>query len=1204
MKSSRLVLLGLTLLLASCATGTIAQLKDVKVDLKDEKIDGSLDKAIQSYQLYLDQTPGSDKKPGPDVTPESIRRLADLKLVKEYDVIESGADGEKVALPARGKVDHLAAFDTTQQSVPASDDTGKEKPLESGDGAREDIKDFEMRTTAGGEIKSAQAIKAMPGGQGTGLQSAGTQEAIALYRKLLNDYPDYEHNDQVLYQLAHTYEELGNVEEAIKMLNRLVKDYPHSRYIEEVQFRRGEYYYSRKEFSDARDAYKAIVGVGAGSFYYEFSLYKLGWTYYKQDRYVEAMHQFVALLDHKVATGNDLDHHGDSFDEKRIEDTYRVMSLSFSNLGGAEAIADYFNKYGNRAYEPSAYKNLGDYYLDKRRYSDAAATFKAFVRGYPFHKLSPYFDMWMIDSYRKGGFTRPVIESQKEFVTNYGLKSAYWTHFDIASFGEVSRYVMASLKELANDYHAQYQDMSFATNQDENFREAVKWYREFLNSFPKDESTPDVHYQLADLLLENKLYGQAAIEYEHTAYDYPAHEKSSDAGYAAIYALRQSLAIAVPDEKERVGRDVIRSSLKFAETFPENEKAALVMSAAVDDIYAMKDYPFAAVTAKKLIVGFSGAEQPIRRTAWLIFAHSSFELGRFKDAEEGYLTALGLTAEDDTSRAGLIENFAATFYKQGEQANKLGDYKTAAIYFFFVGTFAPTAKIRPVADYDGATALIQNKDWDNAENKLNLFRVNYPGHALQPEVTKKIAFVYKEAGKFSLAAAEYERVETESRDVAVRRAALELAAELYIQAQEMDKALPVYRRYVSNFPKPLEYALEVRNKIAAYLKTQDDLEGYSGELKQIIEADAGAGSERTDRTRYLGAKAALAFAELAIKQYDEIKLVEPHAENLLKKQDAMKVAKERLEKSFDYETDDVTSAATYFLAEMYYDFSRALVKSERPVDLSSEEKEQYELSIEEQVYLFEEKTIQVHQNNLELMTRGIYNSWIEKSIEKLAKMAPARYARYEESSGYIKTVDNVSYAPLIDPKRVNSGPSPAAIPPAAGFVPVREMSSARKKEMEADFLAAMQNIRLMQYEKAIKLLNKVIAQSPNSPVPYINLALNYEKMQNSALAEENLKLAIKIDPENPVANNEYALIYRKTGRFTEARQVYEKILARYPGFAMARKNLGILCDLYMKDYDCALKEYVTYSGFMPDDGAVKIWIADIQSRWPGVEKRL
>lgn len=168
--------------------------------------------------------------------------------------------------------------------------------------------------------------------------------------------------------------------------------------------------------------------------------------------------------------------------------------------------------------------------------------------------------------------------------------------------------------------------------------------------------------------------------------------------------------------------------------------------------------------------------------------------------------------------------------------------------------------------------------------------------------------------------------------------------------------------------------------------------------------------------------------------------------------------------------------------------------------------------------------------------------------------------------------------------------------------PDRIESQANKQEFKAnpktraEFAVAMQFIKTADYDKAIRHLNHVVVQAPNNPVPYINLAIAYKKMQNLKLAEENLKAAIKLDPWNPVANNEYALLYRKTGRFSEARQVYENLLDKYPKFTMAHKNLGILCDIYMRDYPCAIKHYESYSGATPDDGAVKIWIADLRNR--------
>ena len=87
----------------------------------------------------------------------------------------------------------------------------------------------------------------------------GPREAIETYRKILETYPNYERNDQVLYQLSRAYDEVGDPDKAMEVMNRMIVEYPYSRYLDEVQFRRGEMLFLKKRYNDAEQAYDAVV---------------------------------------------------------------------------------------------------------------------------------------------------------------------------------------------------------------------------------------------------------------------------------------------------------------------------------------------------------------------------------------------------------------------------------------------------------------------------------------------------------------------------------------------------------------------------------------------------------------------------------------------------------------------------------------------------------------------------------------------------------------------------------------------------------------------------------------------------------------------------------------------------------------------------------------------------------------------------------
>ena len=1042
MRARRLASVFGTAVLGACAhesaRDTLAQLHDIEPDVEEVQVEQGLETAMQSYRRYLEETPRSE------MTPEAMRRLADLQIEKQFGI---RGDGEIREMAAPEQADVTSS---TATAAPAA--TGVA-------GHTESDRDFEARATqtqvlaAGGD-----ATPQTPPGAAGEAPPAGPLEAIALYDRLLAEYPDYEHNDRVVYQKARAYDELGLTEEAMATMELLVSKYQHSARYDEVQFRRAEYFFMRRKYRDAENAYQSIIGMGASSSYYELALYKMGWTLYKQEFYEEAQHRFMALLDYKVSIGYDFEQTHDEDEERRIADTFRVISLGFSNLGGPEVVQEYFAANGGRSYEDKIYANLGEFYLAKLRYDDAAKTYKSFVALKPFHRASPHFSMRVVEIYAKGNFPKLVLEAKKEFASNYGLQSEYWRHFDVNESPEVLAYLKSNLKDLANHHHAQYQNAELVAEKPANYAEALRWYREYLVSFPKEADTPPINYQVADLLLENQDFAEAAREYERTAYDYPVHPKSAAAGYAAIFAHRQNLKGAPEDLKPGARTATVTSSLRFAETFPTHEQAPAVLGAAADDLYGMKDFRAAIGAAQKLIERYPSTELSIRRSAYTVVAHSSLELAEYPQSEQAYAQVLAMTPADDAGRQALVDNLAASIYKQGEQANAAQDYRAAADHFLRVKQAAPTSLIRAAAEYDAGAALIHLQDWTAAAGVLEAFRSTYPDHELNGEATKQIAFVYRQNGELSKAAGEYERVAAQSSDPNLRGEALLVAGELYEQSNSTAQALAAYTRYVEAFPRPIDTAVETRFKIAGMYQAAHDEARYTRELEQIVRIDAEAGAERTNRTRTIAARSALVLSEQLYRQFAVVKLTQPFEASLQDKKARMDAAVAAFERLVDYEVGDITAAATFYLAETYIGFSRALMESERPPSLQGAEREDYELALEEEAYPFEEEAIKVHEKNMELMRTGIFNAWVDKSLSRLADLMPARYAKGELSSGFLGSIERYAYT---TPAPQAAAPADGA-PPEATPVPAPEAAEAPAAPDEP---AAPETVQTTQVEQ-------------------------------------------------------------------------------------------------------------------------------------------
>ena len=831
-------------------------------------------------------------------------------------------------------------------------------------------------------------------------------EAITLYSALLKAYPNYERSDAVLYQLARAYELNGQPDKALGSLDRLVANYPKSHYFDETQFRRGEILFSEKSYPQAQAAYAAVIQSGARSSFYSQSLYKHGWSLFKQGENERSLESFAGVLDAQLVSKQDPNAliEIDTLsrpNRELVDDTFRVMSITFSYLDGAKSIDEFVAHRTPRPYNYLLYSRLGNLYIEKERYTDAADSYRAFVLRDRNNEKAPLLEMQAIEAYSKGGFPQLVLQGKKEFVENYSFGTAYWQGRTPSGEPKVVAVLKTNLKDVAQYYHAQAQ----RTKNVADYEEAAKWYRSYLTSFPDDPDSAVTDFLLADTLFESKQYLAAATEYDHTAYAYGNHDKAAAAGYAAVVAYGKEEETQSGGAKAAAHKSSIESSLKFAQAFPLHPESAQVLTHAATELYEAKNYPRAVQAAEDLLARQPPVDLPKQRIAWTVIANSRFEQGQFDKSEAAYAKTEALMPPNDPERAVIVDRLAASIYKQAEQKSKSGDSAAAVDDFLRVAQLAPTSKVRANADFDAAALLITTKQWDRAIVVLEGFRHNFPQSPLQADVTRDLAVAYAESNRPGEAAPEFEKIaQAPGESADVQREATMQAADLYDKAGNSAKARAMLEAFVKRFPQPLNPAMEARNRLSAMAAKAGDSSGHDYWLKEMIAADRAAGAARTDRSRALAAKATLTLAGPVREDFMRIKLVAPLKKSLAEKRKAMEAALKAYSQALDYQVAEVTTAATFESAELYRQLAKDLLSSERPKNLSKDELEQYNVLLEEQAFPFEENAIKLHQVNAARAKDGEYDEWVQKSFDALAQLNPGRYGKVEVGEQLVESI--------------------------------------------------------------------------------------------------------------------------------------------------------------------------------------------------------
>jgi TolA-binding protein len=859
------------------------------------------------------------------------------------------------------------------------------------------VADLELETSEEGKVLTGDTYEK---------DSALMLSSIEHYNTYLKTYPGHEKNDLILYQLAKAYSLTGDIDKSKLMLDEVVNKYPVSRYIDEVQFRRGEILFVWREYQQAEQAYANIISRNIKTPLYEKALYKLGWTQFKQSNYIQSIGTYLALLDIKEqenkVTQYGLDDQLGKSEREFITDSLRVISLSLSYQGGYKTIHKVLGGTKPKFYEPLIYKQLGELYVKKERYRDAASTYMEFTKKHPENRRAPEFHMYALSAYKDGGVNEAIVQGKILYVDNYGVGTKFLTNQAIEDRSKIHVQLKAHISELANYFHAQARK----TSKFKDYMLAARWYRKYIQSFPKDAGASGMNFLLAESLFDAKSYNEALVEYEKTAYEYPLFKKSSEAGYAALLTYSKLISLAKPENKKNQEQQALYSAIRFSNAFPQDKHAPAVIAKTAEKLLGAKKYVQASEFSQRIIQSKTIKDKSLARTAWIVFAHSQFELKQFAVAENAYGEAISRIPskqkKDKKLRNGLSEKLAASIYKQGEGFKNKGEHKLAVYQFMRLGKVVPESTIRFSAEYDAATLYVQMKEWSKAVGILTSLQKNYPKkESYKQGIVSKLALSYTQSGQFEKAAKQINILSSMTKNPEERRALIWESAEMYEKANHRKQAVSQYGLYIKKHPRPFPQYVEAHHRIAEFYKTKKSFKTHKKWLKKLIKVENKGAEKRTERSRYLAASASFDLAKPEISSFKAVKLNRPLKKNLSTKKKRMKAAISAYKKVLAYKVAEFTTASTYYMGDIYNHLAESLMDSQRPKGLSADELEQYDILLEEQAYPFEEKSIDIHSSNIKRTEQGIYDEWVKKSMNVLAKMQPVRYDKHEKLEPYV-----------------------------------------------------------------------------------------------------------------------------------------------------------------------------------------------------------
>ncbi len=383
--------------------------------------------------------------------------------------------------------------------------------------------------------KDDDYIKAMNRNDAAGQQRAKAEKAELLakakeygklamqqYTKIVQEYPNFERSDEVLFFLGHFLMEDGQDKKALVVYERLVKKYPKSKYLPDAWLAFGEYYFNnskgkRPELERALESYKRAAEF-TDSQVYAYALYKQGWCYFNLTDFAAAKDKFKTVVLYGELAGAAADKDGGKGGKGGksglAKEARADYVKTYARDGDVMAARDDFSKVATKPEDRfTMMKQLANLYYNDGKDREAAITFNSLIKEKPLSPESPGFQAKIVDCVlRMGNKERTVAQVRRlvKITKEVEASGIIKEDKDKKLLDEANELAERTLSNLAVTWHNEARK----TRDEETFKYADAIYGDYLTLFPENPKAYDMRFFWAELLNDNlNNYEKAAANY-------------------------------------------------------------------------------------------------------------------------------------------------------------------------------------------------------------------------------------------------------------------------------------------------------------------------------------------------------------------------------------------------------------------------------------------------------------------------------------------------------------------------------------------------------------------------------------------------------------------------------------------------------------------------------------------------------------------